>query len=223
MEKELEISAPLDQSLVVDDSDILLEIEVRINRAISLHDADEAFLVCEAMIGQMKRSGIALAKALWMIKTDWDKLSIGDDFFPTAQHYLGLHPHTIERYVKVWDMLDKYVPESIRAKIQQKNIKILIPIANAIAQGFEIEDSTWKKLVAAPDYSEVSKIVREEIKDESPRKNNLTLQVDGLGSVWAYNSGEKYYVGSLEVGDERDIVIKAIERIISNSGILKGY
>ena len=223
MDKDLEITTSLDQHIIVEDDDVLQEVEHSISDALKSKDIELAFDFCKRMIGQMKKSGIALAKALWMIDKAWEEFKLGDDFLPTAQDYLGLHPHTIERYVKVWDMLVNYVPAELKDEIQQKNIKSLVPIANAIYQGFEIEKETWNSLANATDFNEISRIVREEVKEENPRKNNLTLKLDNMGSIWAYNSGERFFVGSLEIKDDNDIVKKAVERIISHSGILKGY
>lgn len=222
MDKELEITTPLDQSLQVDHIDILTEVDTFISGAIASKDVEYAFSFCKRMTDTMKRSGIALAKALWLIKHNWDIFQIGDDFEPTAQDYTGLHPHTIERYVKVWDMLINYVPAQLKEDALQKNIRSLIPIANAVAQGYEIENDTWDKLVKAPDYNEVSRIVREEVKEVNPRKSNLTIKVDQRGSLWAYANNGVYFVGSLEMKDENEFVRKAVERIITNSGILRG-
>jgi hypothetical protein len=222
MDKDLEITTALDQSLSIENIDILEEVEYEIYAAVRKGDADLAFGFCKRMIGEMKRSGIALAKALWMINKNWLSFHVGDEFEPTAQDYTGLHPHTIERYVKVWEMLANYVPTEFKNEIQHKNIRSLIPIANAVAQGYEIDTEVWEKLVQAPDYSEISKIVREDVKDESPRKNNLTLKVDNNGSIWAYNNNNVLFIGSLEVRDTNEIVKKAIERIINNSGMLRG-
>jgi len=222
MEKDLEIVTSLDQHLSVDHQDILEEVEIAITNAVQSKDVEVAFEFCKRMIGQMKRSGIALAKALWMINKNWNIFMIGDEFIPTTQEYTGLHYHTIERYVKVWEMLTNYVPASFKEEIEQKNIKSLIPIANAIAQGYEVQDDEWERLAKAPDFNEISRIVREEIKDEAPRKNNLMLKLDGRGSIWAYTNEGAFFVGSLEIEDDNPTVKKAVERIVSNSGILKG-
>lgn len=222
MERDLEITTSLDQNIQTQHQDILETVELAIADAVKNRDVDLAFHFCQKMIGEMKRSGIGLAKALWMINKNWSLFQIGDDFEPTAQDYLGLHPHTIERYVKVWEMLTNHVPLELKDEVQQKNIRSLIPIANAVAAGYEIEGETWEKLAEAPDYSEISKIMREDVTKKPARKNNLTLKVDNRGSIWAYTTNGAFFVGSLEIRDENEFVKKAVERIITNSGMLRG-
>lgn len=222
MDKELEITTSLDQAIRVEHQDILDEVEHGITEAVQSKDVDLAFHFCQRMIGEMKRSGIGLAKALWMINKNWALFGIGDDFEPTAQYHLGLHPHTIERYVKVWEMLTNYVPLDLKGEIQNKNIRSLIPIANAVAGGYEIEEDTWEKLADAPDFTEISKIVREEVTKKPARRNNLTLKMDKDGSLWAYTNSGVFFVGSLETKDSNEFVRKAVDRIVVNSGILRG-
>lgn len=220
MDKELEITTPLDRNINTENKSLLDEIEKDIEQAVNHKDAEEAFAVCERMVGNIRRSGIALAKALWMINKHWSVFQLGDEFEATAQHYLDLHPHTIERYLKVWEMITNVVPAEFKEDLQQKNIKSLIPVANAVAQGYEFEDKDWERITKSTDYAEVSKAVQEAT-GKTPRSNNLSLKIDEHGSIWAYTPHAVLFVGSLEIQDPDPIVRKAIERIISNSGILK--
>lgn len=220
MDKELEITTPLDRNIDTENQSLLDEIEKDIEEAVRHQDAEEAFAICERMVGNIRRSGIGLAKALWMINKYWDVFQIGDEFEATAQHYLSLHPHTIERYVKVWEMITNVVPAEFKEDLQQKNIKTLIPIANAVAQGYEFENKDWETITNSADYAEVSKAVRDAT-GKTPRSNNLSLKIDANGSIWAYTPTSVVFVGSLEIKDTDPTVRKAVERIISNSGILK--
>lgn len=220
--QNLEITTSLDQSLITEDQVIFQEVDERITDAIKQRNADLAFVFCKQRLIHIKRESLYLAKALWMISKSWDIFQLGDDFIPTANDYLGLHPHTIERYVKIWEMLTNYVPAQFKDDIQQKNINSLIPIANALAAGYEVEEDVWKRLAEAPDNREISSIVREEVTGKEPRKNNLTLKVDIRGSIWAYTKSGVFFVGSLEIEDENEFVKKSIERIIANSGMLRG-
>lgn len=222
MDKDLEITVSLDK-LQVEHQDILSEVDEHIKYAIEAKDVELAFMFCKDRLIKIKNEGLALAKALWMINYNWNVFKLGDEFLPTANDYLGsyLHPHTIERYVKVWNMLTSYVPEELKEELKGKNIKYLIPIANAVASGYEVDNETWEKLADAP-MSEIPEIVREDITKKPARKNNLTLKIDENGSIWAYTISGRYFIGSLEVKIEEEHVQKAVNRIITNSGILRG-
>ena len=111
-------------------------------------------------------------------------------------------------------------PKLIVPELQQKSIGVLIPVANALAQGAEFEESTWNKIVDAPDRNSVSKIINEELGREE-RSNRLNIWMDRDGSLWAQTREERKFVGSLEITDDADIVQAAIERICRSAGVLK--
>lgn len=222
MAEELEITTSLDRGLIVQNDSVLKEVDEQIHYAIDHKDIEYAMEFCRKQMDKMRLSGIALAKALWLIERNWIVFKIGDDFIPTVQDYLGIHTHTIERYVKVWEMVTNHVPEELKEEMIQKPIGALIPVANAIAQGFTIEQGEWEKIVEAPDRNSIALIVREDVKNTTTRKNALIIKLDERGSLWVYSTNTKEFVGSLEITDESDAVRKAIERIVANSGILKG-
>ena len=165
----------LDQSLPVDASPELEYVDEVFGKAIKDNDPEVMFGYMVGIQQQFQIRGLALCKSLHLMSHYWDAFEIGDNFIDTAQQYLGITKHTIERYVKVWDMF-LTAPKLIVPELQQMNLKSLFPIANAIAQGYEIEDLTWNKLIDAPDYSSVSKIINEDVKDgEGERSNKLSL------------------------------------------------
>ena len=224
MTEDLELTTPLDRAslVLVDTSTVLQEVEEQINHAIETKDIDFAMQYCRHQMDKMRLSGISLAKALWLIEKNWNIFRLGDDFIPTTQDYLGIHPHTIERYVKVWEMVALHVPKEFQDQIIQKPIGSLIPAANAVAQGYEIDKDEWEKIIHAPDKNTVAMIVRDEIKEATPRKNALGLRMDNNGSLWVYAGNTVSFFGSLEIKDENDYVQKAIERVIANAGIMRG-
>jgi hypothetical protein len=114
------------------------------------------------------------------------------------------------------------MPKELVEEIGQRNIKELIPIATALAQDYEISKKNWNKLANAADFTEVSKIIREDIKQVGARRNIVSITIDANGNLTAFNaSGKRMPVGYLEVDLDDELVNRAVERIITNTGILR--
>jgi hypothetical protein len=159
---------------------------------------------------------------LYHIYSKWDEFEINDAFEDIVYEYVGLHKYTVQKYVRVWAMhQENKIPEKYEQDILQRNIKEQIPIANALVQGYKIDDEHWDKLVDASDFTEVAKIVREDIKGKEPSIDALRLRIDNMGAIWAYKAEKKRLVGALNVRDEDEIVKQAIQRIINNCGIME--
>lgn len=210
----------LDQSVATDNNWMLDKVEQIIHEAIAEKDAHKALNLCKTLREISQLSGLGLAKALHLIYINWENFGMTDNFEAVAYEYLGLHKITVTNYVRIWGMFeDKVVPEAHTEALMQHNIKDLVPIANTIAQGYEIEDADWEELADAPDYSTVQIITRD-IKGQPPRKNSLQLFLNPSGEIWAYQQDQRYLVGYLEVESKRETVVKAIERIKKSAGIM---
>jgi len=215
---ELIILSGLDQSLPTDNGWALQKVDEYINQSLSQGDVYIALDVCKQLRQVSQIAGLALAKMLYLIRDNWDYFDVEEPFEDVAYEYIGLHSHTVDRYIKVWKMFaDGVAPE----ELQQRSIKDLIPIANAVAQGYEITEDEWDKLEDAPDYSSVTRIVREDIKDQEPRRNALQLFLDSDGQITAMKDGFIHNVGYLHLDSGEDIVMSAIERIIKNTGMMR--
>jgi hypothetical protein len=157
-----------------------------------------------------------------MMHRNWDVFSDKNDFGDEVFIGTGLHPHTTERYVKVWSMFaQRHIPEHLESEFRQKNIKDLIPIANALHQGYDIDEENWEELAYAPDYATVAKVVRDDIKNVEPRKNTLQLYLKRDGTVVAYKGQQQENVAWLDLESENELVQQAVERIKRNSGMLE--
>jgi len=221
MDDELTIITPLDQSLQVEFNDVLEVVEEEINAAIEHKDFEEALTVCAKFVNAIKVSGLVLAKVFYLLHNAWSEFELQDDFYDAVSSYLGLHRNTVVNYERVYIMLAYFVPEELRDEFKQKPIMTLVPIANAIDQGYDIDDAEWEKLAHAPDYKTTGNLVREEVKDREPRTSSLSISMDRDGSLWVWRDGDSKFVGSLEVNDEDDVVQRAVNRIIHNSGIMR--
>src|SRR4030042_39514 len=155
---DLYITTPLDQAISVEMSEELTIVDSLMRMSVHNKNLEMVYNYCRTILGDMKKKGLCLSKVLWALEQNWENYEVGDNFLDTTNSYTGLHRHTIERYVKVWQML-KDAPQDVVPELQQQSIKSLIPIAHAVSQGYEIEDDTWKKLASAPDYNTVSHII----------------------------------------------------------------
>lgn len=212
----------LDQPLSVDSDWVMDKIDEILKRSIKEKNVYLALNICKELVAVGQVAGLALSKALYYIQKNWDKYKVEGEFDDIVYEYIGKHKHTVERYVKVWGMFDNaVVPQDHVEELQNRNIRDLIPIANAIYQGYEIDADQWEELVDAPDFNTVAKIIREDVKDKPPRKGALQLFLDSEGTIWAYQDNHRYFVGSLEVSSDEEPIKQAIERITKNSGMLQ--
>ena len=218
---DLVLVTSFDQSIDTDLS-ILDRIDKILAEAVEKKDAYIALNACKELVQVSKISGLGLAKMLYSIFTKWDEFGINDKFEDVVYEYVGLHKYTVHKYVRVWAMHEeKRIPAQFEQDILQRNIKDQIPIANALVQGYKIDDDNWEKLSNASDFNEVARIVREDIKGKEPSVDALRLYIDIVGAIYAYKGGQKRLVGALNIRDEDEIVKQAIQRIINNCGIME--
>lgn len=219
---ELFINGSRDQALPTDETEILTRVERVIQDSIDKQNAFIALNACRDLIAIQKLSGYALAKFLYMIKNNWTVYNLEESFEDTAYEYLGLHAYTIDRYLSVWSLREGgVVPEHLVESLFQRNIKDVIPIAKTIEQGFNINEDRWEELTTAADFTEVSKIIREDIKGMPPKRGSIQIEMDEVGTLWAWKDGDRYFIGSLELDDDDEVVQYAIKRLTSNAGVIK--
>ena len=221
MTDEIILGGALDQPLPTDNDWYLTQIDEIANEALDRKDPHLIMDKLREIVLVMKMGGLVLAKGLYIVYTNWYEFETEDDFVDMVFEYTGLHTHTIERYVKVWSMLENHTPKKIKDKLMQRNIKDLIPVAHAVDQGYEITDEDWKHIVNSPDYNTVSKIIREDIKNKEPRKGQLTLILRRDGTVMAHMNDQIKQVAWIDVNNTTDVGKKAVSRIVSSAGMIK--
>jgi len=211
----------LDQPIPDDDTFWEDRIDEILEKAFKEQDVNYALNACESLVKIAKLSGRSLATMLYKLKVHWNIFEVAETFEELAYPKIGLHPHTIERYVKVAEMFETHaIPAELEEQIKQRNMGELIPIANAVAQGYEFDAEDWKDLADSPDFSTISKKVRD-IKGQPPRKSSLTIMIDSMGSLWAMDTVDREFIGSLEIENDEPLVKKAINRIIDNAGVMR--
>jgi cell division protein FtsI/penicillin-binding protein 2 len=215
------IVSPLDQE-VPSNVWILDDFDSKVAKAVEQKDVTILYDAILDLREKAKAVGLTLAKMLYTASTYWHVFEIDEEFSRSFYEPVGLDKHTVERYVRVWSMFDtKQIPERLENDFKNKNIKALIPIANAIHQGHDIKNSDWKRLANAPDYHSVARIVNKDIAHRKPRKNALQGRLTRDGDIVAYKDGERYSVGFLDVNSDSEVVQQMIDRIIKSAGILE--
>src|SRR5574342_323263 len=163
----------LDQSIQVNSETVMEKIDEALKQSLKEKNVYIALNVCKQLVAVGQVSGIGLAKALYFIEKNWEKYKVDEAFDDVVWDYIGKHKHTVERYVKVWGMFDNaLIPQDHVEEMKQRNIGELIPIANALYEGHEINEEQWEKLSEAPDVHTISKVIREDVKGESPRSGS---------------------------------------------------
>jgi len=222
MSDELMLISSFDQSVSADTSWVFDQIDQKIRESVEKRSAFIALNICRELKAVGQVAGLGLAKTLYQIKQNWENYDdVGDNFEDTISDYAGINVRTVERYIRVWKMKeDNIVPKELEKDIFDRNIKEIIPIANAINQGYEIEDDEWQELADAPDLNTVGGIMRD-IKGQPPRKSALQIVMDRDGTLNAIQAGEFGYVGFLNVDEDNEVAQKAIARLVSSGGIIK--
>jgi hypothetical protein len=197
--------APLDQ------------IDILIQESLDQDNPSIVLSEIKRMLQVRELVGKALAKTLYLLHQNWYNFSLSqtESFNDTIELWLSLHPHTVQRYVKWW-----HYQEQLPEQLENKPIREQIPITNAIAQGYEFEEEDWDKLERATNLSEVHGIIRE-VKGKEPRQSSLQIYVNQTGTLYCWYNQERYNIGYLDLKNEDEAVIRAIERIIREAGVIE--
>lgn len=216
-----EIVGNLDQTLPVDMIDALDEVDSIIAQAQMMGDPDIILNEIRTNLSQVRVSGLSLCKLLYKLHDMWDSLS-DQDFQESVFNHTGLGSTTVDRYVAIWSMYaDRLLPDSVSNIIQQKPLRIQVPIAKLMEQGFKPTPEQWQKLSDAPDNSTTLAIVRE-IKGTEPRKSAVLIFIDKAGHLSASQDGEMIEIGMFFSDALRSVLgAKAIKRIIDDSRIME--
>lgn len=199
---------------------VFQSVDALVQKAVDDGDPEIAFNAGRTLQEANRLSGLGLARLLYGLKVNWPVFNIDVPFEDVAYQHLELDKANINRYVRVIEMLESgELPEEVKAKLEKRPIRDLIPIATTFASGYAMEDQ-WDKLVEASNNNEVQEQLRD-IKGTPPRSNSLIIRIQRDGTLRAYPGGE--FVGYLafEEMKEKPLVEKAIRRIINSCGILE--
>lgn len=117
-----------------------------------------------------------------------------------------------DRLIRLWECVEgKLVPEGL---LGARTLKELLPITEAISQGYVISEKARKQLEQAVDVGEIGAILQK-VKGKQPRKGAISLVIDNKGFITAWEDGQAHHVGSLNYAemDTDPVVKKSILRI----------
>jgi len=160
-------------------------------------------------------SSHAKAKLLYGMSMWWQETKQEDSFLDYIESMSNQNKATVVgRYINVQQQIEEgYIPK----ELSERPMRDLIPIANAIAQGYELDAKTTKRLLTASS-SEIGAILRT-VKGKAPRKSSMRIYLERDGSLNVWKDNKKSFVGYLDVKSEDSLVMKAIERILTATGV----
>lgn len=220
----VEITSGLDQVLPIGDAKkkVFHRIDEAIQKAFEQDDMEVVWSAGRNLSEWAKLSGLGLAKLMYDGLQIWLRMEKGSesDYYEEAYIQMGKHRATVTRYTAIWAMLsDGIVPKGYREKLMLHGVKMLIPIAQAVKDGYEIPREKWLALANAVDGHEVRKIVKE-ITGKADNSNYKTRQIDAEGDYTMWFKGKAYYIAHFNISD--DPVIQAeISRAINLLGVLE--
>lgn len=209
---------------IVTEQDALDAVDVVLEQLEKTNDLSPVDMTLKSLLGMQRISGKSLAKLLWGTKDWWVRNNMdkqtGDTFDDRMVVTHGLKPVVIDRYICLWDKVEK---DMLPKRIQARPLKDQIAIAKTIDQGYDIRPTDWKKLEKAVNNNKVLEILRE-VKGKKARKSSLQIYEERDGTIVAWDGeGERHVLGWLNINDEKDVpaVHKGLERIRKGSGLIK--
>lgn len=191
------------------------QVESLIREAVEKDDISIALAQIDRMNRAKELVGKVLAKTIYMLYTNWFNFSASkSDKFLDVMNSINVDPHTVARYLKVWQYHD-----SLPAFMQDKPIRETIPVTNALSQGYEISEENWEKLEKASNLSEIQRIITKDVKGKEPRAGSLQIYLDSDGTYYGWKDGERHNAGWLDVDNNDSVVQEIIERTIKNVGV----
>ena len=202
-------------------NDAFTRVDEIVDHAIALKDLDHAISGIVQLEELKKVVGWSKAYLFYRIREEWHKFNINDNFQDTLVARTGHHPNTIRNYVRCWTAMLE-APEDVAEVMLARNIGDSVPIGNAVAQGYEIEDTDWTQITALSSASDINDYVRDEIKEAEPRKLTARVKpfVDRNGSINIIDGDNDWlYVGYLDLNSPSKDVQEVIERILDRANI----
>jgi hypothetical protein len=202
--------------------EVYLKVDEVIARSVEEGSPETAITYISKLMKLKELTGKALVRFIYQLSQNWEYFeeSQSDRFIDYVHAALGVHKHTIERYVKVGDMLANEVPPQYQDMIEDLAMEYIYPVANAIDQGYVFEDVHWEAVISAPHGREVERLVRE-LKGSEPKSSALQLWLDLKGSLWVFTKDKGEIIGFLEIKSDSKPVQRAINRILKRAGIME--
>jgi len=191
------------------------QVESLMQEALKKDDVSIILSQINRMLQARELVGKVLAKTLYLFHQNWNSFSASkSDEFDDVLNSINLDPDNVKRYLRVWRFYEQ-LPEGI----QDRPIRDLIPITNALHQGYSISEDNWEKLERASNLSEIQRTVTVDIKNKERRKGTLQINLDNkTGSYYGWKDGERHDAGFLDVNSTDPVVQEIIEKTLRSTG-----
>jgi len=164
--------------------------------------------------------GVSLAKLLWSIRDNWDKLDVHDDYYSVMESDMGVPPTTSHKYVAMWEAVfaNPSIPDMVKQRLLCKPIKTLLLLTATASDGNEID---WDEVVRAVSYSEVRDLVRGARGAQTSSESSVFIQINMRSGQLSARKGSNPYIifGVLNLTTQDEGAQIAIERIIREGRI----
>jgi hypothetical protein len=203
------------------EQDVYSAIDTVISNLYDTGDMNEATKVLTTLNRIGNVAGHAKAKLLYGMHQWWQENGEGKSFedYIASKSVDAPESVTIDRYITVQEKIES---GEIPASIAMRPMRDLIPIAKTIAQGFEIGERNWIRLIKATSNSEISDILRS-VKGKAPRKSSLQISWERKGDLVVWKNNKRTFIGFLD----KDVYLasedgrKAIDRILDTAGVIR--
>lgn len=162
-------------------------------------------------------AGLGKAYLLWGMQR-WHKLhsQSQEEFFSSIGITDGQKVTYSKRLINLWDQIQK---KAIPTDVQKKSVKLLIPIARALADGYAFDEEDWGEVRLATNEAQIGEIIHK-IKKTKPRADLLSLWMAADGSLYVQKGDQREFYGYLDVEHEDvELVAQAIARTVNNTPI----
>ena len=193
------------------------EVDVIIQDALEKDDPSLVFHQIRNLEEKKELIEAAKSKFFYTLNEVWDKFTISklESLHTQAYDGLGLHPHTVDRYITLWEY-QGVLPETI----QERPVREQFVVTKMLSQGFEPSEEQWEDLERTNTKSEVDAVVRD-IKKQKPKKGSLQGYVDEEGTLYGWMNGRRADAGYLDIRSDDPIIQKLVKRIIDSAGVLR--
>lgn len=212
-----------DSALTVGDLQVLDQVDEVIARSLDEEDPRIAIRFGSALKRNMQVSGVALAKLLWNIQSNWktfENSGIEDDFYSVIEAEMGLALITIKKYTRLWDSIfaNPDIPAPIKQRLLGKPMTSLL-LLPALTDEADVD---WERVADAPTKDDLRSYVKEIRGATTSSESAVFITLDvRTGHLKAYMGGNSPVIFGLLNMDrmEEPAAKKAIERIIRNASI----
>lgn len=223
------LSSSFDQPIPMPNTDrVLQRVEDAINYAITNKDPDAAIDLLVDLTQIQRMSGLARAKALWIMSRRWVELGIAESFMTEVYQRVGLSQDMIRRDILTWDFLNDLPERGIDSELIQdlmgRPIGNLIAIAQAEHRHGKFTKKKLAYLSAAADGSTLRDRIQRAVsgrEDEGETTGGKFIMLRRNGTLEWYRGKKKIAFGFLNTGDakENEEIQAAIDYLIDQAGI----